>query len=395
MIWRSPLRTPRFTTILGLILLAGLPVMFVTGLLSYAAYNPNLGGPNNDLTPDKGFLGFYLFDWPTDPSWLYQLTQGLHVILGLALIPVLLAKLWSVIPKLFVWPPVRSRGHAAERASLVMLVGGGVFVFVTGVLNIQELYVFPVSFYTGHFYGAWIFVAGLAIHLVVKFPTMVTALRNTGSEPAPEPPVDVAQRGSVSRRGALATVGGTSLLIVLLTAGQATGGRLRDIALLAPRGRGEDFPVNRTAAQAGVTEPMTGSSWALELRGTRTIRFSRKQLLELPQHTERLTLACVEGWSTTQNWTGVRLADLAKLAGMPGRADVFVESLQRHGAFGTVRLRDNQVIDQRSLLALAVNGEELDLDHGYPARVIVPNNPGVHNTKWVSRMTFTSTERAT
>lgn len=27
-------------------------------------------------------------------------------------------------------------------------------------------------------------------------------------------------------------------------------------------------------------------------------------------------------------------------------------------------------------------------DHGYPARIIVPANPGVHNTKWVTRLTF-------
>jgi DMSO/TMAO reductase YedYZ molybdopterin-dependent catalytic subunit len=35
-----------------------------------------------------------------------------------------------------------------------------------------------------------------------------------------------------------------------------------------------------------------------------------------------------------------------------------------------------------------VNGEDLSLDHGFPARVIVPANPGVHNTKWVTLMTF-------
>ena len=41
------------------------------------------------------------FDWPASPSWLYRLTQGLHVGLGLVLVPVVLAKLWSVAPKLF------------------------------------------------------------------------------------------------------------------------------------------------------------------------------------------------------------------------------------------------------------------------------------------------------
>ena len=82
--------------------------MFVTGLLSYAAYNPDLS-PLNDQTPGKGLLGFYLFSWPTHPVWLYRLNQGVHVTLGLVLVPILLAKLWSVLPKLFEWPPLRSR----------------------------------------------------------------------------------------------------------------------------------------------------------------------------------------------------------------------------------------------------------------------------------------------
>ncbi|GFE18348.1 hypothetical protein Sgleb_63950 [Streptomyces glebosus] len=71
--WRSPLRGPWLTSPFGLILLVGITVVFVTGLLSYAAYNPNLA-PGNDKTPEKGWLGFYLFSWPTSPYWLYRLT---------------------------------------------------------------------------------------------------------------------------------------------------------------------------------------------------------------------------------------------------------------------------------------------------------------------------------
>ena len=97
-------------------LLVGIPVLFVTGLLSYAAYNPDLSRVN-DKTPDKGLLGFYLFSWPTHPYWLYRLTQGVHVTLGVVLVPVLLAKLWSVVPKLFTLPPVRSRGARAWSGS--------------------------------------------------------------------------------------------------------------------------------------------------------------------------------------------------------------------------------------------------------------------------------------
>ena len=194
--WRSPIRGPWVTSVFGLALLASIPVMFVTGLLSYAAYNPDLS-PFNDETPGKGWLGFYLFSWPTHPDWLYRLNQGVHVTLGLMLVPILLFKLWSVLPKLFEWPPLRSPAHLLERMSLFLLVGGAVFEFVTGILNIQTYYKFPGSFYPLHFYGAWVFIAGFVVHVPLKLPTMVRALRSRGfwaemrtnlANTRPEPP---------------------------------------------------------------------------------------------------------------------------------------------------------------------------------------------------------------
>ncbi|MFZ0832828.1 MAG: molybdopterin-dependent oxidoreductase, partial [Mycobacterium sp.] len=101
----------------------------------------------------------------------------------------------------------------------------------------------------------------------------------------------------------------------------------------------------------------------------------------------RLPIACVEGWSTTETWSGVRLRDLAALAGVPAPRSAFVMSLQR-GGFNRVTLQANQVGDPDSLLSLRVNDAELSLDHGYPARIIVPALPGVHNTKWVASIAF-------
>ncbi len=203
----------------------------------------------------------------------------------------------------------------------------------------------------------------------------------------------------MTRRGLLALAGGGSLLILAMSAGQTIGGPLRRLALLAPRGgvqgtAPDDFPVNKTAAYRGITAAQTGPDWRLTLVGRRTVRLSRIDLLALPQHTERLPIACVEGWSTVQDWTGVRLRDLAELAGIEDPrtlAGAHVGSLQRGGGFGSANLAANQVLDPRSLLALRVNGADLSLDHGFPARVMVANGPGVHNTKWVSAMTFHGT----
>ncbi len=381
---------------LGLVLLAGVTVLFVTGLVSYAAYNPGLSRVN-DMTPDKGALGFYLFAWPTDPVWLYRLTQGVHVTLGITLVPVLLAKLWSVVPRLFTLPPARSLAHALERISLVLLVGGGLFEFTTGVLNVQLDYVFPGSFYPLHFYGAWVFFAAFVAHAALKTPAALRTVRRRRQEPndlvSPRPTAP-----TVSRRGALGLVGGGSLLLFLTTVGQSLGGPFRRTALLAPHGTADPgggpngFQINKTAAYAGITAADTHEdAWRLVVTGrTGTVRLSRTQLLRLPQHSASLPIACVEGWSTAdQWWRGVRLRDLAALVGYDGDPpDVLVESLQRHGAFRRAALRANQVADGRSLLALFVNGEELSPDHGHPARIIVPAAPGVLNTKWVARLTF-------
>jgi DMSO/TMAO reductase YedYZ molybdopterin-dependent catalytic subunit len=413
--WRSPIRGPWLTSVLGLVLLAGVSVVFVTGLLSYAAYDPGLSRIN-DTTHGKGLLGFYLFSWPTHPVWLYRLNQGLHVTVGLVLIPVLLAKLWSVLPKLFEWPPLRSPAHALERLSLLLLVGGAGFEFATGILNIQQWYKFPGSFYTLHFYGAWVFVAGFVVHVGLKSRTVVRSLRARGlvrelrvdtARTEPEPPgasdlVSPAPAApTISRRGALAFAGAGSLLLLALSAGQSLGGPLRRTALLAPHGQDlgggpNNFQINQTAAEVGIRAAETGASWRLTLgqagpTGQAPVRLSRADLLGLEQHTAHLPIACVEGWSTDdQAWTGVRLRDLARLAGVSRPASVLVESLQRGGTFRHAALAAGQIMDPGSLLALRVNGADLSLDHGYPARVIVPASPGVHNTKWVASLTFAS-----
>jgi DMSO/TMAO reductase YedYZ molybdopterin-dependent catalytic subunit len=411
--WRSPIRGPWLTSVFGLVLLVSIPVVVVTGLLSYAAYNPDLS-PVNDETAGKGLLGFYLFSWPTHPVWLYRLNQGVHVTLGLALVPILLFKLWSVLPKLFEWPPLRSPAHLLERLSLFLLVGGAVFEFATGILNIQTWYKFPGSFYPLHLYGAWVFTAAVVVHVALKLPAMIRALRSRNlirelrtnlARTRPESPdagylVSPAPAApTISRRGVLAFAGAGSLLVAALSVGQALGGPLRRTALLAPRGQEApggpgNFQVNRTAAFAGIKESETGEAWRLTLAsngqaGHVPVVLRRADLLHMEQHTASLPIACVEGWSTdNQAWTGVRLSDLARLAGVSRPLSVLVRSLERGGAFRQAVLSAEQIMNPDSLLALRVNGADLTPDHGYPARVIVPANPGVHNTKWVASMTF-------
>jgi DMSO/TMAO reductase YedYZ molybdopterin-dependent catalytic subunit len=423
--FRSPLRGPWLTALLGLVLLGGLTVVAVTGLLSYAAYDPRL--PGNDQTPGARLLKFYLFPWPAGPDWLYRVNQGVHVTLGLALLPVVLAKLWSVLPRLFAWPPARSPAQVLERLSLIMVVGGVLFEIVTGILDIQNYYVFPFSFYTAHLYGAWVFIAGLVAHVLLKFGRMRAGLRSrrlraelriplaqtrpeavapeAGSTESPDSagsresagsagslrPADPA-RPTISRRGLLGAVAGASLTLAGLAAGQSIGGWTRWTALFGPRGTSAALsgvlPVNRTAAVIGLTDADVGPAYRLVLVGRHQVSLTREQVAALPQRSAVLPIACVEGWSAAALWSGVRLTELARLAGIRDPAGAVVESIERTGSFRLASLSAAQVTDPRSMLALRVNGADLSRDHGYPARTIIPAAPGVHNTKWVNKITF-------
>jgi len=117
---------------------------------------------------------------------------------------------------------------------------------------------------------------------------------------------------------------------------------------------------------------------------------SRDDLLGMDLIDADLPIACVEGWSTTQRWSGVRLSELAKMAGAEGATEVEVRSLQKTGPLSTATLSQGQLEDPDSMLALRVNGADLSLDHGFPARLIVPALPGVHNAKWVEKLVFSA-----
>jgi DMSO/TMAO reductase YedYZ molybdopterin-dependent catalytic subunit len=63
-----------------------------------------------------------------------------------------------------------------------------------------------------------------------------------------------------------------------------------------------------------------------------------------------------------------------------------VHSLQRRGPSRTAPVHRGQVADGDTLLALRIGDEPLHPDHGFPVRLIGPNRPGVHQTKWVARI---------
>lgn len=107
---------------------------------------------------------------------------------------------------------------------------------------------------------------------------------------------------------------------------------------------------------------------------------------QIPQHETTLPISCVEGWSYSARWSGVRLRDLIALAGAPNHPAVHVESLEPHSPYRTSFLDHLQVAAGNTLLATHLDGARLTLDHGYPLRLIAPDRAGVLQTKWVTRV---------
>ena len=401
----TPLRSTWLTVRVGRWLAVCVLIAFLTGLVSHWAQD------SDPLVP-----------FPTRPVWGYRFTQGLHYAAGIAAVPLLLLKLWSVYPRLF----VGLSGHGAparrllvtllERGSIAVLVATSLVQVAIGLMNTTHWYPWEFTFRLTHYALAWVMVGALVVHLGVKLPQIrgswgreePPAGRDPEEPGEPDPglpsseethegtrsegPEDAdARTGAAvphpSRRAVVGAGLVSSAAAVLLTAG-STVPALREVSLFGVRsGRGpQGVPINTSAEAADVIDTATAAAYTLLLRGpTGEVRLSSAELEAMPQHSAVLPIACVEGWSASGEWTGVRVRDLMALVGGGGAAVTF-ESLQQSGPFTRTTLPEHFAADPLSLVALRLNGERLALDHGYPARLIAPNRPGVLQTKWLALM---------
>lgn len=145
---------------------------------------------------------------------------------------------------------------------------------------------------------------------------------------------------------------------------------------------------------------VTTDQWRLRIHGMvdREVTLTFDDLYRGSAVDRVITLTCVSnqvGGNLVGNarWTGYPLADLLASAGLDPRADMLL-SRSVDGFTASTPLA--AVLDGRdALLAVAMNGEPLPLEHGYPARLVVPGLYGyVSATKWVSELEITRFDKA-
>jgi hypothetical protein len=274
----------------------------------------------------------------------------------------------------------------------VPLVGAAVLQLFTGYANVARWYPWPWFFPTAHFWLAWVAMGAIVAHIAAKASTTRRALRRHPGPDAHVLPSAAPAPGTLGRRGFLGTVAAAVGIVTVTTVGQ-TVGPLRRLVLLGPRRPDigpQGVPVNRSAVEAGVIDAATSPAYTLSVSGAAPtpVTFTLAELEAMPRVAATLPIACVEGWSASATWRGVRVRDLLRLAGVPEshHPAVDVVSLEQGGLYSRSMLNPSQANDADTLLAFELDEARIDLDHGYPVRLIGPNRPGVMQTKWVREL---------
>ncbi|MFC4857206.1 molybdopterin-dependent oxidoreductase [Actinophytocola glycyrrhizae] len=260
-------------------------------------------------------------------------------------------------------------------------------------------------------------VAGLLAAVATFYRLHTAATRRRPAVPAGDEPESAARRrflwtsaGVVVGAGAAGTAG-----TLLAGRNDATSSRAA-VGALTPGTPAPPIPPGADFASVGTPRFLTANrdfyrvdtallsvpqvraeDWLLRIHGmvdgTRTYTFNDIRRRPLVERT--VTITCVSNevggpYVSTANFVGVPLRDLLREAGVRSGADQLFSTSADGWTAGTPV--DAAMDPNRgALLAIGMNGEPLPIEHGFPARMVVPGLYGfVSATKWVVDMELTT-----
>ncbi len=148
----------------------------------------------------------------------------------------------------------------------------------------------------------------------------------------------------------------------------------------------EDFYRIDTAIALPTIDPL---DWSLRIHGMvdRELTLSYSDLVARQMTESWITLNCVSnevggGLVGNARWSGLRIADLLEGLGVSPEADCVLQT--SHDGWSCATPLETLTDDRDAMLAVAMNGRPLPIEHGFPVRTIVPGLYGyVSATKWV------------
>lgn len=132
------------------------------------------------------------------------------------------------------------------------------------------------------------------------------------------------------------------------------------------------------------------ADWRLVVDGlvARPFAFSLAELKSFPARTQITHQACEEGWSFIAEWTGVPLSYVLNLADVHPKAK-YVAFFPFDESWDSLDMSD--AFHPQTLLAYAMNGQELPAPHGAPVRLRVARQLGYKSVKYLARISVTDT----
>ncbi len=133
------------------------------------------------------------------------------------------------------------------------------------------------------------------------------------------------------------------------------------------------------------------NQWRLEITGMveNKLSFTYKELLNMRQVEYISDFHCVTGWTVERvRWTGVSTREIIELA-KPLKGVKWGYIYSADGYTTIVPYED--LISEQSIIALKMNDEPLDIEHGFPARIFIPHLYGWKSAKWIVKIELTDT----
>jgi DMSO/TMAO reductase YedYZ molybdopterin-dependent catalytic subunit len=146
---------------------------------------------------------------------------------------------------------------------------------------------------------------------------------------------------------------------------------------------GSDFPVTWSVDQATSVDL---KDYRLIVDGdvSHPLQLTLEELYAMPSVSESQIIYCPGEWRALVAWEGIPLSQFLSQAGAPSAFDhLTVESVTNY----SVSLSHDDVSVPGTMIALKAGSAPLKIEHGYPARLVLPGKPGYEWVKYVTRIT--------